>query len=235
MRFAREISVLDDWLATADPIVKLVRSLEEKMPERSLCAQFLHVRRGASQQLHVTPDRRRVRPPNELLIRYAVVASSPDPVEAEQMLVGLVRSATAFHTIDVLEEPVGPAYWTAWGLRPKPAIQVEVRSWRDETPPGDAPRVRKVEVDLEPLETVYGRVVGPGNTPVAGAIVDLLSLGRSLNTDSNGCFRFVGLSAGSHLQLRVRANGTEVLHSASADEILSSDKPLLIHMADLET
>jgi len=50
--------------------------------------------------------------------------------------------------------------------------------------------VRNLRARMAPTGTFRGRVVGPGDVPLPGALVQLPALSRSALTDRSGCFVF---------------------------------------------
>ena len=80
-----------------------------------------------------------------------------------------------------------------------------------------------------PSEALLGRVVGPGDVPIPGAVVELPTLKLSTRTDSRGCFRFPFVPALNTLGgLEVRAKG-EVLH-VGAEALAPTEGPLVIRL-----
>lgn len=74
-----------------------------------------------------------------------------------------------------------------------------------------APRVaRPPAVRAEPAGTLWGKLVGPEELPIAAAQVELPAFGRVTETDREGQFRFHGVPASPAGQtIRVRARGLE--------------------------
>lgn len=90
-----------------------------------------------------------------------------------------------------------------------------------------------MEMKTSPMRALYGIVLGPSDTPVAGARVELPALGLSASTDTAGRFRFRSVPGGSEtITLRISAKGREWSHTPRAGE--GADQPLIIHYNPVE-
>ena len=79
------------------------------------------------------------------------------------------------------------------------------------------------------IASLFGRVLGPGDLPVPGALVELPSMDLSERTDTKGYFRFATVPADPPgVVLRVRAKGREV--SMPVERPTSPGEPLIIHL-----
>src|SRR5262249_17303980 len=79
-------------------------------------------------------------------------------------------------------------------------------------PPRHAARRVRVPLVVHTAElgVIEGRVVGPEDTPIAGAVVTAAGLTNMARSDHQGHFRLVGLPASATgVQLTARARGAE--------------------------
>jgi hypothetical protein len=140
----------------------------------------------------------------------------------------LVAAANAADRCLVLEPP-SPQTWLAFGVRPRPALLFDV-PLRIARPEPTAPLVRQpVQVRETPMRSLHGRVVGPGDIPLAGMRVEIASTGRATHTDSHGRFAFSGVPGGEQARLRLRGRGRYLLAEVDARPA----EPVVIH-CDIE-
>jgi hypothetical protein len=125
--------------------------------------------------------------------------------------------------------PVPAAVWAGLRVSPRPGFRVRVPV-RRERPEGVVHRVRfPVVTQMVPAEVLLGRVVGPGDVPIPGALVELPSLKLSTRTDAQGCFRFPRVPPAATLgRLEVRAKGE--LLEVGAESLATGTQPLLIRL-----
>lgn len=150
-------------------------------------------------------------PPLQITLRYLVTTCAASAAQAHRMLGTLVFAAMEHPELEVELEPLPAGFWEAFGVAPRPSFLLRV-PLRRERPEPKVERVRRpAEVRFAALTTLRGRVVGPGDVPLAAAQVELPSLGVTTRTDSDGCFRFAALPAEPvQRQIRVRARGQEM-------------------------
>jgi hypothetical protein len=172
------------------------------------------------------PTRSVRRVPLQFSVCYLITVGGETPERAHQLLSELIFSALETPDFDVDLNPLPLALWSALAIPPQPAFRVRlpVRRERPE------PHVRRVHFPLitqtVPNEVLLGRVVGPGEVPIPGALVDLPSLKLSTRTDARGCFRFPLVPSRASIgRLEVRAKG-EVLHVGA--ETLTAEAGLLV-------
>jgi hypothetical protein len=178
------------------------------------------------------------KPPLQLLLRYLVSVQGDDPIQSHrqlwQLLLDAERRAQANEWILELEPP--PAeLWLSFGIPPRPAFVLGIplqHQWRQ-------PRVPRVatppELQTSPGGSLVGQVVGPGGVPIAGARVELPSLGQTAATGPLGRFRFSSVPSGRYrpTQLVVKAKGETQRVKLKAD---LGNEPLIIrfHLAEAE-
>lgn len=136
------------------------------------------------------PLRGNGRTPLQFFARYLVTVSAPEPQQAHRALGDLIFAALESSTYEVDLQPIDTAYWAASGLSPQPAfaLRVPVRRTRAETL---APQVREpISIQAAPLRVIEGVVTAPGDVPIPGARVEILSSGASpASTDRSGRFQ----------------------------------------------
>ena len=157
------------------------------------------------------PPRTARRPPLRLSLCYLVTTGGDSPESAHQLLGELVFAALEEAGFEVDLSPLPSSFWMALGELPRPAFRLRVPIER-ERPRPVVPRVTQPLVFREvSAGALLGRVIGPGDVPIARALVELPSLGLSARTDAQGHFRFTSVPADTPLgRLEVRAKG-EVL------------------------
>jgi hypothetical protein len=175
------------------------------------------------------PARSMRRVPLQFSVCYLVTVSAESPERAHHLLGELVFSALETPEFEVDLSAIPLELWTALGVPPQPAfrLRLPVRRERPE------PNVRRVSFPLVtqmiPKEALLGRVVGPGDVPIPGALVDLPALKLSTRTDARGCFRFPLVPPLESIgRLEVRAKG-EVLH-VGAEALTAEAGQLVIRM-----
>jgi hypothetical protein len=157
------------------------------------------------------PPRTTRRPPLRISLCYLVTAGADTPERAHHLLGELVFAALEEPDFEVDLSPLPITLWSALGVPPRPAFRLRVPCERKRPMPV-VPRVRvPLVIRTVPAEALQGRVVGPGDIPIPGALVELPSMSLYSRTDAQGRFRFPAVPTGTPIgQLEVRAKG-EVL------------------------
>jgi len=102
------------------------------------------------------------------------------------------------------------------GIALVPGLVLRTELRRD-VPVRLAPLVREApKPNLEPLVQARGRVVGPGNVPIAGALVTIAGSSRCCTTGPDGRFRFA-IPAGQPATVTARARSREVSASLAPE------------------
>lgn len=140
----------------------------------------------------------------------------------------LVAAANAADRTLVLEPP-SPQIWWAFGVKPRPLLLFDVPV-QIARPGPTAPLVRQpLQVRETPMQSLHGRVVGPGDIALAGMQVEMASTGQATHTDSRGRFAFSGVPAGERARLRLRGRGRYLIAEVEARPA----EPVVIH-CDIE-
>lgn len=162
--------------------------------------------------------------PMRLLLRYLVCASG-GVEEANRLLDRVLVAAASAQERAVVLEPPPSQTWLAFGVKPRPALLFDVPV-QIARPVPVAPLVRQpLQVRVAPMQSLHGRVVGPGDVPLAGMRVEVASTGQATHTDSRGRFVVSGVPAGEPARLRLRGRGRNLL----ADVEAPSTEPVVIH------
>ena len=168
------------------------------------------------------------RPPLQFCVRYLVTAWSEEASVAHNDLCELAFSAMEKPEFEVGIEPLEAAAWAAFGTPPRPSFSVRL-VMRRERPRSAAPSVRApLVVAPSAMVPLHGLVLGPADVPVAGARVELRTLGLVTLSDHQGHFRFSGVPADRSLRLLVQARG--VTQEFQTEGTGASDRPLQLRM-----
>lgn len=152
-----------------------------------------------------TPPRALSRQPQSLLMfaRYLVTSSAPDRAEADRLIVALGFAALDRGIPELERDGPSPDLWLALGVTARPALLVREVLERPR-PVHPAPLVRRPLVtEWSHSRTVTGRVIGPRETPIAGARIEVASAGLTAYTDHRGEFILAGVPAGPPAPLLV--------------------------------
>ena len=184
-------------------------------------AQGIHLR-----LLSVSPDRRdpQQRGAREravelrLRLRFLATAWADTEVAAADLvcklafrLLDMARPGAGQALLAELEdEPVPAALWSALGTPARPSIVLSVPLvWAKKQEV--APRVTSPpRVEAAGSHALLGSVIGPDNSPIAGALVEWPSLHLVCETNVDGLFAFRAVPAEfTRDEIRVRARGIE--------------------------
>jgi len=151
--------------------------------------------------VHKPPLRGPGQPPLQVMLRYLVSAwgSAREGIKvAHRALHQLVFAALADPDLEVVEDPIPAALWTAIGTAPRPAF---VLRWPLRVEPYEraAPRVRQATTTMDGWSTLHGRLWAPSADsgeqwmPLSGARVELSGGRASATSDRRGFFRLEGV------------------------------------------
>ncbi|MBN1206807.1 MAG: carboxypeptidase regulatory-like domain-containing protein [Myxococcaceae bacterium] len=181
-------------------------------------------------ELGAAPPARSVRRvPLQFSVCYLITVGAETPERAHQLLGELVFAALETPDFEVELAPVPLELWAALGVSPRPGFRLRLPVRRERA----EPRFQRVRFPLItqtlPNEALLGRVVGPGDVPIPGALVELPALKLSTRTDARGSFRFPLVPPREAIgRLEVRAKG-EVLH-VGAEALTPEEGQLVIRM-----
>jgi Pvc16 N-terminal domain len=175
------------------------------------------------------PPRGPERPPLQLALRYLVTTWADAVEDAHRLLGALVFAAMEQTDMQVELQPLDGAAWQALAVMPRPAFVLRL-TLRKELPLPVQPLVRgPVVVQSAAVASLYGRVVGPGDLPLADAIVEVPSLRLAARTDARGLFAFPAVPGPpTAVTLRVRARGKELMLAAALPT--SPEQPQVIQI-----
>jgi hypothetical protein len=146
-----------------------------------------------------------------LRARYLVTIAAPDRAAERQALAELAFAAGPSTEVELEATAPGPELWQSLGVRVRPALCVSVLLQRERLR-RPVPRVRQPLITrFSPSRPLVGVVVGPGDAPIAGALVEVEGLAQSTYSNHRGEFAFRSVPAAEPLPtLVVRAKGTSV-------------------------
>ncbi len=168
------------------------------------------------------------RPPLQITIRYLVTTWAESPYEAHRMLGELLFAALSNENYEVESESPPINLWTALGVPPRPSFLLRV-PLRRVRPEPTVPLVRSpLVIKAAPLQRLTGIVLGPEDTPIMNARVELPALHLYTETDADGRFQFAAVPPRTRPSaLRVRAKGKEFSLST---ESAADNAPLVIRL-----
>ncbi|HEU5218712.1 MAG TPA: carboxypeptidase-like regulatory domain-containing protein [Gemmatimonadales bacterium] len=167
--------------------------------------------------------------PLQLRARYLVTVSSQTPSAQHQALADLGFSAGIVRGVELDPAPPPPAYWQSLGATSRPSLTVSVLLQRAR-PTHAAPRVREPLVTRwTPSRPLSGVVMGPGDVPIAGALVEVEGAPHSAYSNHRGEFAFSAVPGSEPPPtLLVSAKGTHL--RVRVDATASPDEPVLIRV-----
>jgi hypothetical protein len=166
--------------------------------------------------------------PLEFALRFLVTVWGDDDAQAHEQLCRLAFAAMEVGDFEVDFEPLSWQAWSAFGVPPRPGfvLQLPLRKPRAARV---AQRVRQLlQLTPVPMQTLVGRVLGPGDVALMEVKVTLLTLGRVARTDPDGVFRFDGVPIGQPLRMRVQARG--VMQDLTLPAMPPAGQPWVVHM-----
>ena len=196
---------LKDWIASIQANVDVSLAVPGKAGKGRSVGLYLF------DLIQSPPPRGTKRPPLQLALRYLVTVDDDRPEEAHRLLGELIFAAMGDPDLEVEPEPVPLGLWSAFGVSPRPAfvLRAPLRVEREQ------PRAKRVQVPIvvntTAMSPLDGLVLGPGEMPIAGALVEVPSLQLFTHTDFKGRFHFAAVPAVPlGVLLRVKAKGSEV-------------------------
>ena len=156
-----------------------------------------------------------------LALDYLVTVSLSDPLDEHSAVAELAFAALESPDIEIaIDYPVSEAC-RAIGLPPSAGLVLRTEARRERIL-ARAPLVRELPiVSVVGLAQAEGKVIGPNNLPIAGAIVTLDGSNRQVTTGADGRFRFA-VPEGTRPQVAARTRsrkGTSRLTPATPNLI----------------
>jgi hypothetical protein len=149
--------------------------------------------------------------PLQLRARYLVTVAASDPADLRGSLAELGFAAGSAAEVELEATPPSAELWQALGVPARPALIASVLLRRDRGARA-APRVRQPLVtSWSPSRPVAGVVMGPGDVPIAGALVEVEGQPQTTYSNHRGEFAFRAVPGGEPLPtLVVHAKGARV-------------------------
>ncbi len=149
-------------------------------------------------------------PPLILTADYLLTVRAADAFAEQTGIMELMLAAMEYEHAEVATDRDVPRLCIDLGL--PPALGLILRATVSRRRPAvRAPLVRfPLKVASGELGVLQGSVLGPGDTPVAGAVVRAEGVDRTAQTDAFGRFRLHGPVGDAVVRLNVRARGVEI-------------------------
>ncbi|MET8908147.1 carboxypeptidase-like regulatory domain-containing protein [Micromonospora sp. NPDC004551] len=157
------------------------------------------------------------REPYRFVVRLLLSGGGPAALPA---LDRVLAAASAAGQPEVVLAAGDPALWRALGVRPRPALLLDVPARIDRPVPAAPPVRQPLRLRQLDMRTLDGRVVGPERQPLAAMRVELVGTAQATETDAAGRFRLVGVPHDPDAPdrpVRVRLVGRGRTHTAELD------------------
>lgn len=112
-------------------------------------------------------------------LRYLVTTSAGEPKDAHFLLGTLFYAARKQPGFEVELEPVASQLWTAFGIAPRPSFILRLpmpEEWPVQQTGKAPPVTQGIAPAARELAPLYGLVLGPNNTPLAAARLEMIAL-----------------------------------------------------------
>lgn len=165
------------------------------------------------------------REPYRFGIRYLVTAGGPG---ALRLLDRVLAAAVDAGEPDILLTAGDPQLWRAFSVAPRPGLLVDVPAQITHPPLSAPPVLHPLQIRHIPRLTLSGRVVGPGDEPLAAMRVEVVGTPYATHTDAHGRFAVAGVPAATEVRLRLigrRQTLTAVVDPAQEDLVIHCDLP----------
>lgn len=171
--------------------------------------------------------------PLEISLHYLITTWANTIETAHQLLGELVFAALENPEFEVQLEPPPIETWIALSRTPRPCFVLSIPLKRDR-PQRITPLVRTAPVlQSSPMQALEGIVMGQDDIPIAGAYVEIPTLRRTTETDTQGRFSFTAIAVHPPIkQLFVRTKGRRF--SVPLESTIANQEPLVIHLHNLE-
>jgi hypothetical protein len=199
---------------------ELIGWTQEVLPGRAIVARSLGDRdcgEGVDLRLiglapHAAP--RAVSPPLILTADYLVTVRAADPFVEQTGAMELLFAAMEHDEVEILLDRDVLKLCADLDLPPGPGFVLRAMVSAARRHLADRAGLVRFPLNIVSgeLGVLQGSVLGPGDTPVAGAVVRVEGVDRTAQTDAFGRFRLHGPVAGKGrpVRLNVRARGVEI-------------------------
>ena len=201
---------LIDWIGAALPGVPVIaRSLAVHEREDGVDVRLV----GLSPK----PPPRVAIPPSIVELEYLVTLRMSDAFAEQRLVADLLLSAGDHAEYEIVTTRSAPELCVALGIPPAVGFVLKTPMLRPRTRK-PAPLVRfPLEVHTADLCVIEGKVLGPGDIPIQGAVISTHD--RTARTDVNGMFHIAGVPRErGPVSLNVRARGFEAQMTATIDD-----------------
>jgi hypothetical protein len=209
---------------------ELIGWAQDVLPGRAVAARSLGDRGSPDgvdiRLVGLTPcaTPRTASPPLTLTAEYLLTVRAADAIAEQTGVMELVLAAMEYEHAEVATDRDVPRLCIALGLPPALGLvlRATVSRYRPTT---RAPLVRfPLEIAAGEIGVLQGSVLGPGDTPVAGAVVRAEGVDRTAQTDAFGHFHLYGPVGGAVVRLNVRARGVEM------DREVETGRPVILRL-----
>lgn len=168
--------------------------------------------------------------PATVWVRYLLCATRPGSVRAFEHLDVVLSAVLDPRSSEGREVPVhldsdvaALPLWSALGVPPRPGVVLRARTSISRAAKQAPPVTAPLRVEGGPVRSLSGRLVGPGEVPLAGAEVTVPSTGARSRTGTDGDFTLASVPTGPlALAIRVKGRSFDVA-------VEPSDEPVLVH------
>ena len=169
---------------------------------------------------------------NLLQIRqiYLVTISQATPTTAQTQIMELLFSAMQHPDFDALTDPLPLDWWQALEVRPRAAFRLEVYVQRERETQPAPPVLEPMVLHTGSVHDLYGQVLSPDDTPLAGVTVRCEALNRQTTTDHSGRFSMSGVAGSLTLNVRTGQHVTGV----RVTKLTTPQNPLIIRVDPLQ-
>lgn len=166
------------------------------------------------------------REPYRFAVRFLLTASGP---QALRLLDRVLAAAVTAGEPEITLEAGEPALWQAFGAAPRPALLIEVPAQITQPELSAPPVLHPLQISLIPRLTLAGRVVGPGDVPLAAMRIEVIGTPYTTHTDAQGRFTMAGVPEAPEVRLRLVGRGkilTTQVDPTDADLVIKCDLPI---------
>lgn len=154
---------------------------------------------------------RTANPPLTIDLDYLVTVQIDDAYAEQKALGELLFAAADRSDFEIVTTRTAAAICAELGIPVAAGLVIRTAMLRERVPK-KVPLVREpLRVEDAAIGIVEGEVLGPGDIPIANAVVSLPGIGREVRTDAKGRFRIAGApQEHGGIKLNVKARGVEL-------------------------